>query len=449
MESKKMQELLNSFWWEYREIFIEDSKWVSIVMVNWEIKKPVYSLTTWASLLSRTWKEEFFKAIAWKTKDLEEDVESFAKVELSWNNNWEKVSFEEKSLSFLSLDVIEKTDKIIAYMKDSFEKHYKDKDFLISSKVMLKFSSKNYIIGNTNNKFEKDELFYNTFYIILLWEKDWNSEEVVEKITWIDILNDFSKENIDKAFVRWLESLELQLWSDVSPSWEMDVIISSESWWTIIHEAVWHWLEADLQTSSSYAGLIWQKVADEKVTVIDDPTIKNERWFYNVDHEWNTPKKTVLIENWILKSYLHTNKTAKKFSVEPTGHARREDYRYKTLVRMWTTYLAPWKDKKEDLISKIKHWVYVSRMWWWQVNISTWDFVFEVKSWYLIENWEKTKRIKSATISWNWPEMLRNIYWVCDDLDFIDWWTCWKWQAMPVSDATATVWTKLKVSAMW
>lgn len=449
MESKKMQELLNSFSWDYREIFLENSEKLSITMTNWEIKKPQYSQDLWTSLLSRTGKSEFFKSISGKTSNLEADIESFQKEELSSNNIDKKVSLEDKNLDFWELDIIEKTDSIIGYIKESFDTYLKNCDFLISSNVMLGFSFKNFIVGNTNNKFEKDSLFYNTFYIILLWEKDWKTEETLEKITWIDILEDFSKENIDKAFVRALESLELQLWWEEAPSWEIDVIIWNESWWTIIHEAVWHGLEADLQTSSSYAGLIWQKVASENVTVIDDPNIENERWFYSVDHEWNPPKKTVLIENWILKSYLHTNKTAQKFSVEPTGHARRENYSYKTLVRMWTTYLAPWKDKKEDLIAKIDHWVYVSKMWWWQVNPATWDFVFEIKSWYLIENGKKTKRIKSATLSWNWPEMLRNIYWVCDDLDFIDWWTCGKWQAMPVSDATATVWTKLKVSAMW
>ena len=62
------------------------------------------------------------------------------------------------------------------------------------------------------------------------------------------------------------------------------------------------------------------------------------------------------------------------------------------------------------------------------------------------ENWKLTKNITWATLSWNWPEMLNEIYWVCDDLDFFDWGTCWKWQSMPVSDWTPTILTKLKVS---
>ena len=86
-------------------------------------------------------------------------------------------------------------------------------------------------------------------------------------------------------------------------------------------------------------------------------------------------------------------------------------------------------------------------MWGWQVNTTTWDFVFKVQSGFLIENWSLTKNVRWATLSWNWPKMLNEIYGICDDLDFFDWWTCGKWQSMPVSDGTPTIWTKLKVSS--
>jgi TldD protein len=155
-----------------------------------------------------------------------------------------------------------------------------------------------------------------------------------------------------------------------------------------------------------------------------------------------------LIEKGVLKSYMHTSKTARKFWVESTGHARRENYKYTTLVRMGTTYLAPGTDTREDLISRVKSWIFVSEMWGGQVDTTTGDFVFKVQSGYKIENGKLTSRIRWATLSGNWPEMLKNIYGVCNDLDFFDWWTCWKGQSMPVSDGTATVLTKLKVSGL-
>lgn len=73
--------------------------------------------------------------------------------------------------------------------------------------------------------------------------------------------------------------------AEVAPSGEMDVVIAAEAGGVIIHEAVGHGLEGDLQGSSVYAGKIGQKVASEKVTIIDDPTLPGLRGSYSIDHE--------------------------------------------------------------------------------------------------------------------------------------------------------------------
>jgi len=228
----------------------------------------------------------------------------------------------------------------------------------------------------------------------------------------------------------------------------MDVIIWNEAWWTIIHEAIGHWLEADLLNSSIYRDKLGKQVAATFVNIIDEPTRNGLRWSYNLDHEWVKSKKTYLIKDWVLVSYLHSNKTADLFETESTWHARREAYYCPTLVRMWNTYLDSWTSKKEEIISKIKNWIYVSQMWWWQVNTVTWDFVFKVSYGYLIKDWKLTDIIRWANISWNWPQMLQNIKAICDDLEHFDWWTCGKWQSMPVSDATPTIWVELKVTGV-
>ena len=54
----------------------------------------------------------------------------------------------------------------------------------------------------------------------------------------------------------------------------MDIVLSAESGGVIIHEAVGHGLEGDLQGSSAFAGQIGQLVASPLVTLYDDPTIQ-------------------------------------------------------------------------------------------------------------------------------------------------------------------------------
>lgn len=442
-----VEKYLNSFEWEFREIFFEKSKSFRFVNLNWNFKTPTFSTLEWFSVLSRTWNEEYFKVFSW-FQDISEKINSFkGEYSLSNSSNTTNLKWEE----YLELTDLEELNfdlnNIIESTNDLYKEMVLTNKLITSSEISILLSRKAFIVWNTSWNFKNDVNFYNTYFIKLIWEKNWNREEIFEKITWTDILEKFEKENFKKYLENAIKTLEKQLNWEKSPSGKIDVIIWNEAGWTIIHEAVWHWLEADLQNSSVYKDRIWEKVASELVTIVDNPTTVWERWHYKNDHEWNIAQNTTLIENWILKSYLHNEKTSKKFWVSSTSHWRKETYKHKTLVRMWNTYMLPWKDKKEDLIKKIVHWVYISRMWGWQVNTATWDFVFKVQNGYLIENWVLTKNIIWATLSWNWPEMLNEIYWICDDLNFFDWGTCWKWQSMPVSDGVPTFWTKLKVSA--
>ncbi|MDD3120289.1 MAG: TldD/PmbA family protein, partial [Candidatus Gracilibacteria bacterium] len=233
-----------------------------------------------------------------------------------------------------------------------------------------------------------------------------------------------------------------------SPSGNMDVIIGNEAGGTIIHEAIGHGLEADMLNSSVYRDKLGQQVASNFVNIIDEPVRDNLRGSYAFDHEGRESKKTYLIKNGILVSYLHSNKTAALFETESTGHARREAYYCPTLVRMGNTYLDKGTSKKEEIISKIRNGIYVSQMGGGQVNTVTGDFVFKVSYGYLIKDGKLTDIIRGANISGNGPQMLQNIKAICDDLEHFDGGTCGKGQSMPVSDATPTIWVKLKVTGI-
>ena len=50
-------------------------------------------------------------------------------------------------------------------------------------------------------------------------------------------------------------------------------------------------------------------------------------------------KKTILVENGILTSYLHDKISAKHYGVEPTGNGRRQDFQNYPIPRMRNTYM--------------------------------------------------------------------------------------------------------------
>lgn len=251
---------------------------------------------------------------------------------------------------------------------------------------------------------------------------------------------------MEQAFKNAIEKLDKVLSGIPSPSGVMDIVIGNEAGGTIIHEAVGHGLEADLQNSSVYKGQIGKKVAHESVNVIDDPTRPDLRGFYRVDHEGNPAQKTHLIRDGVLVSYMHHNKTAELFDTASTGHGRRESYAHTTLVRMGSTYLEAGDDTKEELITRVKDGIYVAQMGGGQVNTVTGDFVFKVVYGYRIRDGELREVIRGANISGNGPKMLMDIEGIANDLHFFDGGTCGKGQSMPVSDATPTILVKLKVT---
>ncbi|MEM0316292.1 MAG: TldD/PmbA family protein, partial [Archaeoglobaceae archaeon] len=124
------------------------------------------------------------------------------------------------------------------------------------------------------------------------------------------------------------------------PSGEMNVLMDPQLAGVFIHEAFGHAAEADhvLQGSSVLSGRIGEKIAGDNVTIVDDPTIE-EFGFFPFDDEGVIAKRKVLVENGVLKSYLHSRETAKKLGGVP-GNARAEGVAF-PIVRMSNTFLSP------------------------------------------------------------------------------------------------------------
>ncbi len=226
-----------------------------------------------------------------------------------------------------------------------------------------------------------------------------------------------------------------------APGGRMGVVLSSEAGGTMIHEAVGHGLEADLALGnlSVYSGKIGRKVASPLVTVIDDATIPYKRGSFFFDDEGTTAQKTVLVENGVLKGYMHDRLSAMKSSSKPTGNGRRESYHHRPIPRMTNTMIAPGLDDPASIIKSLDKGLFVKKMGGGQVNTVNGDFVFEVTEGYLIENGKIGEAVRGATLTGNGPEVLMNIDMVGSDLGFgIG--TCGKdGQGVPVSDAQPTL----------
>jgi TldD protein len=210
----------------------------------------------------------------------------------------------------------------------------------------------------------------------------------------------------------------LQLGAVAAPAGEMEVVLGPGWPGVLLHEAVGHGLEADFnrKKTSAFAGLIGQKVASEKVTVVDNGRMPGRRGSLNVDDEGNPTQENVLIENGILRGYLSDKLSARLMNMPNTGSGRRESYQAIPMPRMTNTYMLNGDDDPGDILKSVKRGLYAVNFGGGQVDITNGKFVFSASEAYLIEDGVVTAPVKGATLIGNGPEALKYVSMVGNDL---------------------------------
>ena len=203
------------------------------------------------------------------------------------------------------------------------------------------------------------------------------------------------------------------------PAGVMPVAIDNGFGGVIFHEACGHSLEASSVAygTSQFAGKLGEKIANEKVTAIDDGTIPNAWGSINIDDEGTPARKNVLIEKGVLKSYMIDKFNGRRMGLESTGNARRQSYAYVPTSRMTNTYIAPGQDKNEDIIASMEYGLYAKEMGGGSVNPVTGEFNFAVNEGYIVRNGVICEPVRGASLVGKGSEIIQNIDMVGSDLD--------------------------------
>jgi TldD protein len=233
-----------------------------------------------------------------------------------------------------------------------------------------------------------------------------------------------------------------------APAGEMEVVLGPGDSGILLHEAVGHGLEADFnrKRTSNYTDQIGQRVASDLCTVVDDATLAHSRGAVNVDDEGNVPTSSVLIENGILRGYMHDRHSADFFHTPATGNGRRESFKSHPMPRMTNTLLLAGNHSRDEIIKSVKRGIYASHFGGGQVDISNGDFVFSLTEGYLIEDGKITAPVKGVNLIGNGPEVMRKVVMLGNDMQTSDGiWTCGKdGQSVPVGVGCPTI----KISGM-
>ncbi len=232
------------------------------------------------------------------------------------------------------------------------------------------------------------------------------------------------------------------------PVGEFPVVLGPGSSGILLHEAIGHGMEADFarKKTTIFTDMIGKKVAPDFVTIVDDGTNKNLRGSINVDDEGNAAQRTLLVENGILRTFLHDRISSRAMKVSPTGNGRRQSFRHMVVPRMRNTYMLAGPHAPEEIIKSVKKGIYAETFTNGEVNIGAGDYTFYVKNGYLIEDGELSRPIKDVNIIGNGPESLKRTSMVGTDFKLDDGgWTCGKrGQRVPVGLGIPTV----KISAI-
>ncbi len=219
------------------------------------------------------------------------------------------------------------------------------------------------------------------------------------------------------------------------------VILDQELAGVFIHEAVGHAVEADhvIEGNSILGGKIGKQIAAPCITVYDDPSL-HEFGYYPFDDEGAESKKTVLIQDGVLKSFLHSRESAGKLGGS-SRNARAQGYA-RPVIRMSNTFIAPDGTKSEEMFEEIKDGIYLIGSRGGQVNTGEGVFQFNAERGFIVKNGELSTPLRDVSLSGHTLEILNNVVMVGNDLK-LNSGRCGKaGQLVPVSDGAPHVMVK-------
>jgi TldD protein len=203
-----------------------------------------------------------------------------------------------------------------------------------------------------------------------------------------------------------------------APAGTMPVVLGPGWPGVLLHEAIGHGLEGDFNRkgTSAFSNRIGERVAAPGCTVVDDGTLAARRGSLNMDDEGTPTQCTTLIEDGVLRGYIHDRLNARLMGTHSTGNGRRESFAHVTLPRMTNTYMMPGPYAPADIIASVPRGIYAVNFGGGQVDITSGKFVFSASEAYMIENGRIGAPIKGATLIGNGPDVLTRVSMVGNDL---------------------------------
>jgi TldD protein len=214
----------------------------------------------------------------------------------------------------------------------------------------------------------------------------------------------------------------------------MRAVLDPELAGVFTHEAVGHASEGDLvrEGASVLGGKIGERIGCEGLVIVDDPTL-HEFGFMPVDAEGVAVRRTEIIRDGVLASYLHNRETLSAVGNGVPGHARAEPGA-PPIVRMSNTFIENGDATYDEILSECKDGILLIGSRGGQVDPGRGVFQFNAEYGYLIEGGETTDMVRDVSLSGEILSTLHNIVLLGNDRKMSPGYCGKGGQSVPVSD---------------
>jgi PmbA protein len=173
--------------------------------------------------------------------------------------------------------------------------------------------------------------------------------------------------------------------------------------------------------ASFLAGKLGEAIADSSLTIVDDNTMMLPSGVGGFgtspfDGEGLPSRRTLVVENGVLRTYLLNTYTARKLGMKSTHNASR-GLAGTPGIGCGNLYLEPGTRTPQEILGEVKAGLYVTSLMGFGTNIVTGDYSRGATGQW-IENGELTHAVEEITIAGNLREMLRNVTAIGSDLVF-------------------------------
>jgi PmbA protein len=168
--------------------------------------------------------------------------------------------------------------------------------------------------------------------------------------------------------------------------------------------------------ASFLAGKLGQKIAGESVNVIDDGTMPGGFGTSPFDGEGVPTRRTVVIENGVLKSYLLNSYSARKLGLQTTANASR-GLAGTPGIGPGNYFLQPGTKTPQAIIADIPQGLYVTEFLGHGANLVTGDYSRGASGLW-ISGGELAYPVEEITVAGNLKEIFFNISEIGNDLEF-------------------------------